>query len=61
MVVERGNEIWEDENRTVKDEAFIENLIKQLKETPKSNKDSYINQTLRELFEEKKVLEAEDE
>ena len=61
MVVERGSEIWEDENRTVKIEVFIEDLIKQLKETSKSNKDSYINQTLREIFEEKEVLEAEDE
>ena len=61
MVVERGSEIWEDENRTVKIEAFVEDLIKQLNETSKSNKDSYINQTLREIFEEKEVLEAEDE
>jgi len=59
--VERGSEIWEDENRTVKIEAFVEDLIKQLNETSKSNKDSYINQTLREIFEEEKVLEAEDE
>ena len=61
MVVERGSEIWEDENRTVKIEVFVENLIKQLNETSKSNKDSYINQTLRMIFEEEKVLEAEDE
>ena len=61
MVVERGSEIWEDENRTVKIEAFVEDLIKQLNETSKSNKESYINQTLREIFEEEKVLEAEDE
>ena len=61
MVVERGSEIWEDEDRTVKIKAFIEDLIKQLNETSKSNKDSYINQTLREIFEEEKALEAEDE
>ena len=61
MVVERGSEIWEDENRTVKIEEFIEGLINQLNETAKSNRDSYINQTLREIFEEEKVLEAEDE
>ena len=59
--MERGSEIWEDENRTVKIEAFVEDLIKQLNETPKSNKDSYINQSLREIFEEEKVLEVEDE
>ena len=59
--MERGSEIWEDENRTVKIEAFVEDLIKQLNETSKSNKDSYINQTLRKIFEEEKVLEAEDE
>ena len=59
--MERGNEIWEDENRTVKIEEFIEDLINQLNDTAKSNKDSYINQTLREIFEEEKVLEAEDE
>ena len=59
--MERGSEIWDDENRTVKIEAFVEDLIKQLKETSKSNKDSYINQTLREIFDEEKVLEAEDE
>ena len=40
--MERGSEIWEDENRTVKIEAFVEDLIKQLNETSKSNKDSYI-------------------
>ena len=61
MVVERGSEIWEDENRTVNIKAFIEDLVKQLNETSKSNKDSYINQILREIFEEEKVLEAEDE
>ena len=59
--MERGSEIWEDENRTIKIGVFIEDLIKQLNETSKSNKDSYINQTLREIFEEEKVLEAEDE
>ncbi|GAG33336.1 unnamed protein product [marine sediment metagenome] len=59
--MERGSEIWEDENQTVKIEAFVEDLIKQLNETSKSSKDSYINQTLREIFEEEKVLEAEDE
>ena len=61
MVVERGSEIWEDKNRTVKIEEFIEGLINQLNETAKSNRDSYINQSLREIFEEEKVLEAEDE
>ena len=61
MVVERGSEIWEIENRTVKIEAFIEDLINQLNETAKSNRDSYTNQSLREIFEEEKVLEAEDE
>ena len=59
--MERGSEIWEDENRTVNIEEFIEGLINQLNETAKSNRDSYINQSLREIFEEEKVLEAEDE
>jgi len=59
--MERGSEIWEDENRTVKIEEFIEALINQLNETAKSNRDSYINKSLREIFEEEKVLEAEDE
>jgi len=59
--VEGRSEIWEDENRTVKIEVFVEDLIKQLNETSKSNKNSYINQTLRDIFEEKKVLEAEVE
>ena len=61
MVVERGSEIWEDENRTVKIEGFVEDLIYQLNDTAKSNRDSYINQTLREILEEEKILEAEDE
>ena len=59
--MERGSEIWEDENRTVKIEAFIEDIIYQLKDTAKSNRDSFINQTLREILEEEKVLEAENE
>lgn len=61
MVMERGSEIWEDENRTVKIEAFIEDVIYQLKDTAKSNRDSFINQTLREILEEEKILEAENE
>jgi hypothetical protein len=59
--MERGSEIWEDENRTVKIEAFIEDVIYQLKDTAKSNRDSFINQTLREILEEEKILEAENE
>ena len=35
--------------------------INQLNEISKSNRDSYINQSLREVLEEEKVLEAEDE
>ena len=61
MVMERGSEIWEDENRTVKIEGFIEDLIYQLNDTAKSNRDSYINQSLRKILEEEKILEAEDE
>ena len=61
MVVERGSEIWEIENRTVKIEEFIEDLIYQLNDTAKSNRDSYINQLLREILEEEKILEAENE
>jgi len=61
MVMERGSEIWEIENRTVKIEEFIEDLIYQLNDTAKSNRDSYINQSLREILEEEKVLEAENE
>jgi len=59
--MERGSEIWEDENRTVKIEGFIEDLINQLNDTAKSNRDSYINQSLRKILEEEKILEAEDE
>ena len=61
MVMERGSEIWEYENRIVKIEEFIEDLIYQLNDTAKSNRDSYINQSLREIMEEEKILEAEDE
>ena len=61
MVMERGSEIWEYENRIVKIEEFIEDLINQLNDTAKSNRDSHINKSLREIMEEEKILEAEDE
>lgn len=58
MDLERGKEIWENENRDIKFEQFIKDFIEEVKNIPKSNKDTFIVKTLRELFEEDKILEG---
>ena len=58
MDLERGKEIWENENRDIKFEQFIKDFIEEVRNTPKSNKDTFIVKTLRELFEEDKIIEG---
>lgn len=58
MDLERGKEIWEAENRDIKIEQFIEDFVQAVKEIAKSNKESFIAKTLREIFEEEKILEG---
>jgi len=58
MDLERGKEIWEAENRDIKIEQFIEDFVQAVKEIAKSNKESFITKTLREIFEEGKILEG---
>ena len=58
MDLERGKEIWENENRDIKIEQFIEDFVQAVKEIAKSNKESFIAKTLREIFEEEKILEG---
>lgn len=58
MDLERGKEIWEAENRDIKIEQFIEDFVQAVRETAKSNKESFIAKTLREIFEEETILEG---
>lgn len=58
MDLERGKEIWEDDNRDIKIEQFIGDFVQAVKEVAKSNKESFIVKTLREIFEEEKILEG---
>ncbi|MHA1284555.1 MAG: hypothetical protein ACTSQP_18810 [Promethearchaeota archaeon] len=61
MVLEKRNEIWESENRNIEIENFIVNLISKINTNPKSNINLMIEQALRELVEEKKILEGKYE
>ena len=61
MVLEKRNEIWESENRNIEIENFIANLISKINTNPKSNINLIIEQALRDLVEEKKILEGKYE
>ena len=54
----RGSEIWKSENRDLEIEKFLRDFIKELKGVSQSNKESYTQKTLREILEEKKILEG---
>lgn len=50
-------EIWESENTDIRIEKFIKDLAENLKTIPKSQKDTHINKMLREILEEKRILD----
>jgi len=50
-------EIWESENTGIRIEKFIEELAVSVKTIPKSQKDTQINKMLREILEEKRILD----
>ncbi len=51
------SEIWEQEDRDLRIKEIIDNLAEELKKIPKSGKDNYITKELREILEEKKVID----
>ena len=51
------SEIWEQEDRDLRIKEIINDLAEDLKKIPKSGKDNYINKKLREILDEKKVLD----
>ena len=52
------SEIWEQEDRDLRIKELLDNLAKKLQETPKTGKDNYIKTKLKEIINEKKVLES---
>ena len=54
----RGSEIWKSKNRDLDIERFIHDFIEELKETSQSNRDSYTLKVLREILEEKRIIEG---
>ena len=58
MDQEQGNEIWEDENRDIKIERLIQDIVGNLKDKSKSSRDSYVLKLLRDILEEKRLLEV---
>ena len=57
MVIKKRNTIWESENRDLRIESLINNFVDDLKNISKTNRDSYILKKLREILEEKDILE----
>jgi len=55
---EQGNEIWEDENRDIKIERLIQDIVGNLMDKSKSSRDSYVLKLLRDILEEKRLLEV---
>jgi len=51
------SEIWEQEDRDLRIKEIINNLAEELKKIPKSGKDNYIKMKLREILDEKKVID----
>lgn len=50
------SEIWESENIDIKIEKLMQNLAESLKTIAKSEKDNHIKKALREILEEKRIL-----
>lgn len=51
------SEIWEQEDRDFGIEEIIEDLVKNLKNIPKSEKNTFVKKKLREILDEKKILD----
>ena len=58
MDLERRDEIWETEDRDSMIERIIANFIEEIKSVSKSNKEKYVQEKLREILEEKRILEG---
>ncbi len=58
MDQEQGNEIWEADNRDLKIERLIQDIVGNLKDKSKSSRDSYVLKLLRDILEEKRLLEV---
>ncbi len=51
------SEIWEQDDRDLVLEEIIEDIVKNLKKISKSEKDAFLRKKLREILDEKKILE----
>lgn len=58
MDQEQGTEIWEADNRDLKIEKLIQDIVGNLKDKSKSSRDSYVLKLLRDILEEKRLLEV---
>lgn len=58
MDLERRDEIWETEDIDSMIERIIANFIEEIKSVSKSNKEKYVQEKLREILEEKRILEG---
>ena len=58
MDQEQGNEVWEAENKDLKIGRLIQDIVGNLKEKSKSSRDSYVLKFLRDILEEKRLLEV---
>ena len=56
--MEKRDEIWENEDRNSIIERIIANFIEEIKSVSKSNKEKYVQEKLREILEEKRILEG---
>ena len=50
-------DIWESEDRDLRVKEILEDLVKKLTNIPKSQKESYLQQKLREVLEENKLID----
>ena len=51
------SEIWEQEDRDIRIREIIEDLVDNLIKIPKSEKDGFLKKKLREILDEKKILD----
>ena len=56
MDSKRRNEIWESKNKNKSLKEILEEMVEQLIDESKSNRKSYIDEKLRDLFGEKELL-----